>query len=71
MTPQRWALNVLKVGDVAFNVILLCDSRVQTLSRRAGLARNAGKRWGCVLCRVLDWFKAKHCDSAVEAGEVE
>jgi hypothetical protein len=70
VTPQRWALNVLKAGDVALNVVLLFDSRVQTLSRRAGLARNKGKRWGCVLCRVLEWFAPKHCDRAVEAGEV-
>lgn len=70
MSPQRWALNALKTADVAVNVVVLCDSRVQTLSRRAGLARNAGKRWGCVLCRVLERFAAKHCDRAVAAGEV-
>jgi hypothetical protein len=70
VTPQRYGLNALKLLDVAVNVLVLADSRVQTLSRRAGLARNKGQRWGCVLCRVLDWVAPKHCDKAVEAGEV-
>lgn len=55
---------------MAVNVVLLCDRHVQTLSRRAGLARNKGRKWGCVLCRVLEWFAPKHCDRAVDAGEV-
>jgi len=37
----------------------------ETISSRANRARANGRRWGCVLCRVLDWFKREHCrDSA-------
>lgn len=44
-----------------------------TISCSAALARNAGKRWGCWLCRVLDWFDPDHCDNAIrnDAARVE
>lgn len=70
MNPKRWGLNVLKWLDVGLNVVLLASSRVETLSRRAGLARNDNKRWGCVLCRLLDRIHPGHCDRAVKAGEI-
>lgn len=70
MNPIRWAKNVLKVLDVALNVVVLFSARVETLSRRAGRARNEGKRWGCVLCRVLDAIQRDHCTRAVQAGEI-
>jgi len=70
VNPIRWAKNVLKVLDVALNVVVLFSARVETLSRRAGRARNEGKRWGCVLCRVLDAIQRDHCTRAVQAGEI-
>lgn len=33
----------------------------ETISSRADRARGEGKRWGCVLCRVLDWISKDHC----------
>jgi hypothetical protein len=42
-----------------------------TISARAARAHNAGKEWGCLLCRMLNWFQANHCDIALkDAGEV-
>lgn len=38
----------------------------QTLSGRAQTARNQGKRWGCVLCGILDWLERDHCRMALE-----
>lgn len=33
----------------------------ETISSRASRARKEGRRWGCVLCRVLDWIDKDHC----------
>lgn len=76
-TPLLYLENVAKVVDVDADTVLLCDPKVETFSRRAGLARDAGKRWGCIVCKVLDWAALKffgqkdHCTAAVQAGEVE
>ncbi|KVD83435.1 hypothetical protein WS62_21400 [Burkholderia sp. ABCPW 14] len=37
----------------------------ETISERAAKARNAGRWWGCMLCRALDRFKRGHCDDAL------
>lgn len=34
----------------------------ETLSTRAARAKSAGKRWGCVFCRLMDVFHKDHCD---------
>lgn len=37
----------------------------ETVSSRAFRAQTEGRRWGCVLCKVLDWVDKNHCrDSA-------
>lgn len=36
----------------------------ETISSRANRARIKKRRWGCVLCRVLDLFKRGHCEDA-------
>lgn len=36
----------------------------ETISARAGRARTAGRRWGCVLCRLLDTLDRDHCARA-------
>lgn len=33
----------------------------ETLSSRADRARGQGKRWGCLLCRLLDKLDPDHC----------
>lgn len=37
----------------------------ETISSRAGRAARDGKRWGCVLCRLLDLFDPRHCDKSI------
>lgn len=41
----------------------------ETISSRAAKARNAGRRWGCVLCRVLDRIDKDHCTKSLELDE--
>ena len=37
----------------------------ETISSRANRARSEKRRWGCRLCRLLDWLDQDHCrDSA-------
>ncbi len=37
----------------------------ETVSSRANRARSEKRRWGCVLCRLLDAIQSNHCkDSA-------
>ena len=41
----------------------------ETLSSRAGKAARQGKRWACVLCRLLDRLDPNHCEKAIEPDE--
>jgi len=76
MTPWRYIKNVAKVLSIVVNVVFLFSARVQTLSRRAGIARNEGRRWGCVFCAIVNppfrWLvgQADHCQDSVKAGEI-
>ncbi|NIE67486.1 hypothetical protein [Burkholderia sp. Ax-1719] len=63
-----------KVGRYFLNFALLLDQAVntvcggspnETISERAAKARDAGREWGCVLCRFLDWINPGHCDNAL------
>ena len=65
---KRYILNVLIALDQLANAVLRGDPD-ETLSSAAGKARNAGVRWGCILCRVLDWIDPDHCDKSIERDE--
>lgn len=54
--------------DQVFNA-LAGGSEDETISSRAAKARRRGKRWGCVLCRLLDKIDPGHCDHNVEEDE--
>jgi hypothetical protein len=54
-----------------FNILVSVDQFTNTLfggnpddtiSLRAAKAKAKGEQWGCVLCKVLDWFDKDHCD---------
>ncbi|AIV86485.1 hypothetical protein NCF_04377 [Burkholderia pseudomallei] len=60
----RYLLNFAVLLDEAVNTIF-GGSPNETISERAAKARNAGRRWGCVLCRFLDTISKGHCDDAL------
>ena len=60
----RYLLNWLILLDQAGNT-LAGGSPNETISERAAKARNEGKEWGCLLCRVLNWINPGHCDNAL------
>jgi hypothetical protein len=43
----------------------------ETISARAYRAMQSGRRWGCVLCRLLELFQKDHCAKAYEAERAE
>lgn len=64
---KRYLLNILIVLDIAVNALVLLGSPYETISSRAGKAQLKQQRWGCVLCRVLDWLQKGHCKTAMAA----
>lgn len=60
--------NLLVAIDELVNAITLGD-RDETISSRAGKARDEGKEWGCVLCRFLNIFDDGHCTKAVDKSK--
>lgn len=68
MNLRRYFLNVLVAVDQLGNAVLAGDPD-ETVSSRAAKAAERGRRWGCVLCRVLHWFDRNHCARVVERDE--
>lgn len=71
---MQWGCQMNKIGRYLLNWLILLDeagntltggSPNETISERAAKARNAGRRWGCILCRVLNRINPGHCDRAL------
>lgn len=65
---KLYILNILIAIDQLGNA-LINGNPDETISSRAGKAMIAGKKWGCVLCKFLDWFQKDHCKKAIEYDE--
>lgn len=67
-----WMLVCILIGSPrAFSISIGFDhlfnaatggSPKETVSSRANRARANGRRWGCVLCRLLDHIDPGHCE---------
>ena len=68
-SDRAWPVAV--ANDQALNAALVGRSGAEdeTISSRAGKASVAGRRWGCILCRILDWFDPGHCARNIEPDE--
>jgi len=58
-TALRIAIGFDQLGNVALN-----GDPDETISSRAARARDEKRRWGCVLCKVLDWLDHDHCNKS-------
>lgn len=60
---RAWSLAIAhdQLANTAFG-----GDEDETISSRAGKAARAGKRWGCVLCKLLDKFDPEHCEKSIE-----
>jgi hypothetical protein len=63
----NYLLNILKWLDIGVNVIVLFGASNETISERSAKARNAGRKWGCLLCGLLDRVNPGHCDNALKS----
>lgn len=48
-----------RLGNAATN-----GSSTETISSRANRARDENRRWGCVLCHILDSIEKDHCKNS-------
>ena len=62
--PWRRVLAYLFGRLVALELLVLTvlPFETKTLSSSAAIARNRGKKWGCILCKILDRLDEQHCD---------
>jgi hypothetical protein len=60
--PEQ-ALEIAKGYDLLGNTVLN-GAAGEYISTRANRAKLQGKRWGCLLCRLLDWITADHCKNS-------
>ncbi len=65
---RKWFWNILIAIDQLGNAIFAGDPQ-ETISSRAGKARNEDKPWGNVLCPVLDWIDPNHCATSIDSSE--
>lgn len=65
----RYVRNIAVWLDQGLNVVFLGGDPDETISSVAAKARNAGRRWGCVLCKLLDRLDPDHCTRYLEADE--
>lgn len=61
-SPRAWkiAIGYDQLANATFG-----GNPDETISSRAGRARLAGERWGCVLCGFLDRLDPRHCDKNI------
>ena len=62
----RLAVSYDQLANTAFG-----GNEDETISSRAAKASASGRRWGCALCRVLDWLDKDHCKNSIELDEGE
>jgi hypothetical protein len=65
---KKFLINLLIILDEFANTLAL-GSPDETISSRAAKAQVEGKRWGCVLCKFLDWLQKDHCKTSLNADD--
>ena len=65
---KNYLFNLLISADQFFNTVL-GGNPDETISSRAAKAKPSGKKWGCVLCKLLDKFDKNHCEKSIEMDE--
>jgi hypothetical protein len=78
LTLGQYLVFILANPDKAFAIARAIDITTNTgfngkpdttISARTARARNAGKTWGCVLCKFYALFQADHCDLALKDAD--
>lgn len=63
-------MNPTKAWNIAFMIDETANvgangQRNTTISARAARAQLAGRKWGCVLCKILDTVDKGHCKNSL------
>jgi hypothetical protein len=59
---QRLAVSFDQLANTVFG-----GNEDETISSRAGKEARKGKRWACLLCKLLDRFDPDHCERNIES----
>lgn len=62
---KNWFWNSVTAFNRFINSFVLFSIKPITFSKRSAEARNKGKIWGCISCRLLDIFDKGHCGRAL------
>lgn len=54
--------------DQLLNALLGGDED-ETISSRIAKDKRRGRKFACVLCKILDWIDKDHCEKAIERDE--
>lgn len=67
-SPRAWKLAIAhdQLANTAFG-----GDEDETISSRPAKASNAGLKWGCLLCRLLDRIDPGHCERSIEIDRGE
>lgn len=65
---KEYFWNILVSIDQFVNTVF-AGSPDESISSRAAKAQIAGKKWGCVLCKILDKIDKDHCNKNIELDE--
>jgi hypothetical protein len=65
---MQYLWNLLVSLDQFVNTVAGGDPD-ETISSRAAKAEAEGKRWGCILCGLLDKIQKDHCKRSLEPDE--
>lgn len=65
---RTYVMRVLVAFDVLVNTILNGDDDM-TLSLRAERAKQKGRLWGRIVCRLLDLIQPGHCTDQLDTDE--
>jgi len=62
---KQYLINILVALDQLANALSFGDPR-ETISSRADKAMRDGKKWGCLLCKLLSKIQKDHCQKAYD-----
>ena len=65
---KDYFLRILISIDQLANTIL-GGNEDETISSRAAKSKLSGKKWGCVLCKLLNKIDKNHCEKSIEMDE--
>lgn len=72
LTKRKGIIGYLARVFVAFDQLLnaiLGGDEDETISSRIAKDKRRGRKFACVLCKMLDWIDKDHCEKAIERDE--